>query len=147
MTHSEFEVKEQEQIRVIVCRPMEKAEVIEINDDLRSMQETVGGMIEEYTPFYDENDPRVEDVAIICDDEGKINGSMPNRAIYDKDGEMIDVIFGNFFICDCSSDSFKSLPDDMMEKYKKEFLLPEQIVRSHGDIIAVKYDPERDIER
>ena len=47
MTHSEFEVKEQEQIRVIVCRPMEKAEVIEINDDLRSMQETVGGMIEE----------------------------------------------------------------------------------------------------
>lgn len=48
MTEHQDEVREQEQIRVIVCRPMEKAEVIEIGDDLRSMQETVGGMIEEY---------------------------------------------------------------------------------------------------
>ena len=72
MTEHQSEVRVQEKIRVIVCRPMEKAEVIEIGDDLRSMQETVGGMIEEYMPFYDENDPRVEDVAIICDDEGKM---------------------------------------------------------------------------
>jgi len=90
MTHSEFEIKEQEQIRVIVCRPMEKAEVIEINDDLRSMQETVGGMIEEYTPFYDENDPRVEDVAIICDDEGKMKRRQMNRAIQDENGKVLD---------------------------------------------------------
>ena len=54
MTEHQDEVREQEQIRVIVCRPMEKAEVIEIGDDLRSMQQTVGGMIEEYMPFYDE---------------------------------------------------------------------------------------------
>ena len=64
------EMRENEKIRIIVCRPMEKAEVIEIGDDLRSMQETVGGMIEEYMPFYDENDPRVEDgsVRILYDD-------------------------------------------------------------------------------
>ena len=68
-------------IRVIVCRPMERAEVIEIGDDLRSMQEVVGGMIEEYQPFYDPDDERVEDVAIVCDEEGPC----PIRYRYCKD--------------------------------------------------------------
>ena len=56
---------------------------------------------------------------------------------------MIDIICGKFFICDCSTDNFKSLPDNMMEKYKKQFLMPEQFARVNGEIIAVKYDPER----
>lgn len=43
---------EENKIRVIVCRPMQKAEVVEIKDDLPSMQETVGGFIEEYMPLY-----------------------------------------------------------------------------------------------
>ena len=143
MTHSEFEVKEQEQIRVIVCRPMEKAEVIEINDDLRSMQETVGGMIEEYTPFYDENDPRVEDVAIICDDEGKMKRRQMNRAIQDENGKVLDIIAGPFFIC-CApieSEKFLSLPKDLEEKFRKKFELPEMFFQGKDGIFAEKYEP------
>lgn len=41
------------------------------------MQETVGGYIEEYMPFDDE-------VAIICNEEGKMNGAELNRAIYSE---------------------------------------------------------------
>ena len=91
--------EETNRLRVIVCRPLEKAEVIEINDDLDTMQSLVGGMIEEYMPFVDEHDPRVEDVAIICDDEGKLKHSQLNRAIRDNDGNIQDVIAGSFFIC------------------------------------------------
>ena len=143
MTHSEFEVKEQEQIRVIVCRPMEKAEVIEINDDLRSMQETVGGMIEEYTPFYDENDPRVEDVAIICDDEGKMKRRQMNRAIQDENGKVLDIIAGPFFICyaPIESEKFLSLPKDLEEKFRKKFELPEIFFQGKDGIFAEKYEP------
>ena len=77
----------------------------------------------------------------VCDDEGKINGGRPNRAIYGEDGTMMDIVCGKFFICDCSSSEFKSLPDNMMEKYKKQFLLPERFCRIGGEIFAVKYDP------
>lgn len=83
----------------------------------------------------------------ICDDEGKINGGRPNRAIYGEDGKMMDIICGKFFICDCSTSSFKSLPDDMMEKYKKQFLLPERFCRINGEILAVKFDPAREEAR
>ena len=48
---------------------------IEIEDTLEAMQETVGGYIEEYMPFDDE-------VAIVCKEEGKMNGAELNRAIY-----------------------------------------------------------------
>ena len=117
MTEHQDEVREQEQIRVIVCRPMEKAEVIEIGDDLRSMQQTVGGMIEEYMPFYDENDPRVEDIAIICDDEGKMKRRQMNRAIQDENGKILDIIAGPFFICyaPIESEKFLSLPQDSLK--------------------------------
>ena len=126
-----------EKIKVLMVEPGKKAYEKEIDTSLEGIYEALNcSCFETFYPYDDL-------VVIVCDDEGKINGSMPNRAIYDKDGEMIDVIFGNFFICDCSSDSFKSLPDDMMEKYKKQFLLPEHIARVHGDIIAIKYDPDR----
>lgn len=35
-------------MRVILCKPGEIAEVIEMEDSLKAMQETVGGLIEEY---------------------------------------------------------------------------------------------------
>ena len=46
-------------MRVILCKPDEKAVVIEMEDSLESMQNMVGGLIEEYMPWDDE-------VAIIC---------------------------------------------------------------------------------
>ena len=32
----------------------------------------------------------------------------------------------------------------MMEKYKKQFLLPERFCRINGEIIAVKFDPAKE---
>ena len=41
-------------MRVILCKPDEKAVVIEMEDSLESMQKMVGGLIEEYMPWEDE---------------------------------------------------------------------------------------------
>ena len=55
--------------------PEKYPKVIEIDDSLESMQAVVGGSIEEYMPFEDE-------IAIICNEEGKLIGLPLNRAIY-----------------------------------------------------------------
>ena len=78
------ENNETEMLRVILCKPGETAEAIEIEDDLESMQEMVGGLIQEYMPFHSETDPRYDDVAIICNEEGKLMRLPPSRAITDE---------------------------------------------------------------
>ena len=40
-------------------------------------------------PFHDPEDDRVEDVAIVCDDEGKMKRSMMNRVILNENGEIV----------------------------------------------------------
>ena len=62
-------------ISVLLVEPNKYPKMIEIDDTLEAMQEVVGGDIEEYMPFEDE-------VAIICNEEGKVNGLAPNRAVY-----------------------------------------------------------------
>ena len=46
--------EEKNKIKVILCKPGERAEVIEIDDSLEAMQELVGGRIEEYMPWEDD---------------------------------------------------------------------------------------------
>ena len=64
-------------ITVLLVEPNKYPKFIEIEDSLEAMQRAVGGDIEEYMPFSDE-------VAIICNEEGKINGEPYNRAIYSE---------------------------------------------------------------
>ena len=121
-------------VRVIVCRPGEKPKIEEIGDDLASMQAVVGGMIEEYQPFYDESDPRIENVTIYCHEEGKLRNLERNRAIADPDGRILDIIQGPFFICYATieSETFHSLPEDLEEKFMKKFEWPEHFVDTPG---------------
>ena len=111
-------------IKVLLVEPEKYPKEIVIDDSLEAMQEVVGGDIEEYMPYDD-------DVAIICNEEGKMRGLPLNRAVYVQDNdkkEMVDIICGKFFICYAppESESFQSLPDDMMKKYKEQFKYPER---------------------
>ena len=101
-------------IEVIWVQPMREAQVIEIGNDLESMQELVGGYIEEYMPFEDE-------VAIVCNEEGKLMGLAPNRAIYDQDGHMQEVICGSFFICHATVCSLTSPVSERVVRNTKLF--------------------------
>ena len=83
----------------------------------------------------------------VCNDEGKYNGMRPCRAIYGEDREMMDIIFGPFFICDCSTPYFGSLNKEQLERYTKQFQNPERFFRVGGEIKAVPYKPEKDHER
>lgn len=119
-------------------------QTVSIDNSLEAMQRLVGGYIEEYMPFDDE-------VALICNEEGKMNGSSLNRAVYDEHSkEMIEIIAGDFFIAyaPVGSENFKSLPKDLEKKYAEKFKYPERFYKQNGQIKAYPVKPKnRDIER
>ncbi len=126
----------EKKIKVVLCEPGKVARVAEIGTELSDLQRVVGGLIEPYYPFE-------EQVCIVCNDEGKYNGMRPCRAIYGEDREMMDIIFGPFFICDCSTPYFGSLNKEQLERYKKQFQNPERFFRVGGEIKAVPISPKK----
>lgn len=124
-------------ICVLLIQPEKYPKMIELEDSLEAMQVLVGGDIEEYMPFEDE-------VALICNDEGKINGLPLNRAVYGEDKEIIDIIAGDFFIAyaPVSSEKLLSLPPDLAKKYSEKFRYPEKFFRTENGIKAVPYKPK-----
>ena len=131
-------------IRVLLCKEGELAEVVEMEDGLKAMQELVGGLIEEYMPFTGD-DPREDNIAIVCNEEGKMNRMPLNRAIIDEDGQMLDIIAGPFFICyaPLESETFESLPPDLEEKYRRKFEQSERFFKTEKGISSVKYEPDQ----
>lgn len=131
----------EDKINVLLVEPDKYPKRIEIDDTLEAMQELVGGDIEEYMPYED-------DVAIVCNEEGKMNGLSLNRAIYlENDGkkEMIDIIAGKFFICYAppESEKYLSLPDELAKKYEAQFKYPERFFRDFGgNITAQPFKPK-----
>ncbi len=131
-----------EKIRVLVVKPGKRPERVEIGAELEDMQRVVGGNIQEFQPFEDE-------AAIVCNEEGKLEGLPPNRAIYSQDGEMVDIVAGTFFICDApiSSETFQSLSEEQMKKYEEMFRDPEHFYRARDGIKVQKAMPHKEMER
>lgn len=128
-------------ISVLLVQPMKKARMVEINDSLEAMQAVVGGNIEEYMPFED-------DVALVCNEEGKMNGMELNRGIFAKDGQLQDIIAGPFFVCyaPIESENFLSLTPEFEKKYLKIFEFPEQFFRTENGIKPVPFVPESNLK-
>lgn len=127
-----------EPIRVVFCEPGKLARIREIGTELEDLQRVVGGLIETCYPFE-------EAACIVCNDEGKINGMRPCRAVYGEDGRVSDIIFGPFFICDCSTENFGSLTEEQLKRYSEQFQYPEHFFRDvhSNEIKAVRYDPTK----
>ena len=101
----------EEKLRCLLVEPNKLPKEIEIDNTLEAKQELVGGYIEcVYLP----ND---NNVVLICNEEGKINGMKLNRDI----GH--DIIAGPFLIVgdDYENGDFKSLTEDQILKYKMRF--------------------------
>lgn len=125
---------EEQKITVVMVEPGKTARITEIGTSLKDLQDAVGGYIESFYPFD-------EEVCIICNEEGKFNGMSPCRAVYDEDHNMMDIIFGPFFICSCSGENLTSLSDDQAKKYMELFKDPEHFFRVGNEIKAVTYKP------
>ena len=77
-------------IRAIMLEPGKCTYDPLIKTNLKSLQASVEGLIE---VLY-----LVDDTILICDDEEKVNGMRPNRALRDEDGNILDFVCDPFFI-------------------------------------------------
>lgn len=116
-----------EKLKVLCVEPGLPPAEKTISGGLESLQHEVDGYIECVYPFDD-------DVCIICNEEGKINGLPLNRSLRDEKGEIYDVIAGTFIIAGLTEDSFCSLDGGMIEKYGELFRYPEIFVSVNGKI-------------
>ena len=124
-----------EKLTVIVVEPMKEPYVKEIAPGLHALQAEVGGDIAASYPF---NDP----VGLVLNDEGKLIGLDLNRSLRDEHGEIYDIVAGTFLVVCLGTESFASLPPDMIQKYTEQFKRPELFASINGQIVSVPVEPE-----
>lgn len=108
-------------MKILIVEPLKVPYEKEIDGSLESMQAVVGGLIQLLYPFED------PELALICNDEGKIMGLPYNRALRDEDGRIYDVVAGTFFLCRAPADSenLVELTEGQMKWGKERFERPE----------------------
>ena len=107
-------------MKVLMVEPGKSPYAAEIESGLKSLQAAVGGDIQAVYPY---EDP----VALICSDEGKLMGLPLNRALFDDDGHVYDIVSGNFLIVGLGEEDFTDLSPDLMEKYGEQFKYPKNL--------------------
>ena len=124
-----------EQIRVLLIEPGEHPRLVTVEHTLENLQELVGGTIQAVYPV-------PEPVAVICDDDGKFKGYVPNRALVDEEGEPYDIVVGTFFICGLGKDNFASISDELARQFTERFFWPEMFMRTlEGQILWIRLKP------
>jgi hypothetical protein len=126
----EIEQEAAEKMTVLLVRPGCYPAVTEIGTGLPALQKAVGGDIEATYPFDDE-------VALVYQGEGKMNGSELNRALRTEDGDVYDIVAGDFLVVGLSEESFASLTPEQAAHYEKLFHQPEMFVRMGRGVMAI----------
>ncbi len=112
---------EESTLSVLQISPGQYPKQVEISDELKALQQAVGGSIGATYPF---DDP----VAIVYNDDGKLMGLPLNRALRDEHSEAYDVIAGTFLVVGLSEEDFASLTPELAEKFEKQFHQPESFI-------------------
>ena len=128
-----------EEITVLLIEPEKVPKEITITNSLESLQNAVGGYIEVLYPFDD-------NVCIICNEEGKLNGMQLNRALHTMDGEIYDILAGPVIIAGLTEDDFGSLTAEQAELYSKMYHTPEAFIMNDGKITVFPIRAERELD-
>ena len=126
---------EENTLSVLQIAPGQYPKQVEIDNDLKALQQAVGGSIGATYPF---DDP----VAIVYNDDGKLMGLPLNRALRDEHGEAYDVIAGTFLVVGLDEEDFGSLSPDLAEKFEKKFHQPEDFIRLGRRMLVVRVPDE-----
>lgn len=124
-----------ETMTVLLVEPEKYPRPVEIGTDLEDLQKTVGGYIEVTYPF-DEN------VGLVMNEEGKLEGLPLNRALRDDEGQIYDVVAGFFLVVGLTEESFGSLTPDQMQKFEQQFHQPEVFIHMGKGVMALPMPDE-----
>ena len=139
-----FEEKIMEQnentLSVLKIAPGQYPQQVEIDNDLKALQQAVGGSIGASYPF---EDP----VAIVYNDDAKLMGLPLNRALWDEDGLMYDVIAGTFLVVGLGEEDFASLTPELAQKYEQLFHQPEAFLKLGNRLLVLPVPDEPPTEK
>ena len=79
----------------------------------------------------------------ICSEDGKLDGLPLNRALRDSDGDIYDIVAGNFFIVGLGQNDFTDLPHELAEQFAEQFRQPEMFMRVDDKIVAAPMPHEQ----
>ena len=115
-----------------------------VSSNNKAFQAGMGG----YSIFascLDGTDPCVRLEGFMAAEHGGKDGWKIERCyVKEQNREMVDIIAGPFFICDCSGEIFGSLSEEQQKKYLDLFRKPERFFRTmDGEIKAIRYSPDK----
>ena len=123
-------------MNVLMVEPGKAPYETQIGDDLQSMQALVGGYIQAVYPFE-------QPVVLVCCESGKQDGLPLNRALLDADGDIYDIVAGNFFIVGLGQSDFTDLPHELAERFAEQFRQPEIFMHVDDKIVAAPMPDEQ----
>ena len=132
--------QEKNTLTVLEIAPGQYPKQVEISDELKALQQTVGGSIGATYPFDDS-------VAIIYNDDGKLMGLPLNRALRDESGEAYDVIAGDFLVVGLGEEDFASLTPELAQKYEQLFHQPEAFLKLGNRLLVLPVPDEPPAEK
>ena len=125
----------------------EAARTYAVGSNNKAFQPNMGGY-SIYASALDGSDPMIRLEGYMQSEKGGKDGWKIERCYMKSDEkEMIDVIFGPFFICDCSGPNYGSLNQEQIDRFMKQFENPERLIRMNGTLMSVPYKPEPDLSR
>ena len=128
-------------LSVLKIAPGQYPQQVEIDNDLKALQEAVGGFIGASYPFAD--DP----IAIVYNDDGKLMGLPLNRALRDEDGQMYDAVAGTFLVVGLDEEDFASLTPELAQKYEQLFHQPEAFLKLGNRLLVLPVPDEPPAEK
>ena len=102
-----------ENLRILMVEPHKAPYEASVPHELTAMQQTVGGLIEVVR--------NGDGTLLVCNEEGKLLGMEGNRRIPG------DVLAGPFFVVGDAGETFRSLTEEELERYRERFAEIEDI--------------------
>lgn len=120
----------------------EEARTYFVSSNNKAFQAGMGGY-SIYGSSVDGSDPCVRLDGYMAVERGGKDGWKIERC-YTKEpgGQIVDIVAGTFFVCDCGGDNFGSLSDEQLRHYTEKFKNPEHFFRTAEGITAVPYTPK-----
>ena len=128
-------------LSVLKIAPGQYPQQVEIDNDLKALQQAVDGSIGASCPFAD--DP----VAIVYNDDAKLMGLPLNRALRDEDGQMYDAVAGTFLVVGLGEEDFASLTPELAQKYEQLFHQPEAFLKLGNRLLVLPVPDEPPAEK